>query len=113
MSRQIPTILRNSATIYSNSHQNSGRNERVVLPGSGGSFRKGAEFLLVSLARGLGSGSGGWLPLGSQGKKGKGLGRAGGVGTYKGTGKSMRMRLSKRLFSRLLFSFSPRNGTDL
>ena len=40
-------------------------------------------------------------------EKGKGVGRAGGgVGTDKGTGKSMRTRLSKLPFSKLPLSFS-------
>ena len=52
----------------------------------------GCEFLLVSLGEGFGSGSGGWggLPVENKGKKGKGMGRVGGgVGTCKGTGKSL------------------------
>ena len=60
-------------------------------------FAKGCEFLLVS--RGEGSGVrfrwvGGGFLVKNEGKKGKGVGRVGGVvGTGKGTGKSMRMRL--------------------
>ena len=40
-------------------------------------------------------------------QKGKGVGRVGGVGTGKGTGKSMRTRLSRLPFSKLPFSFCP------
>ena len=62
---------------------------------------------MVSLGRGLGSGSGGWwgggLPVEMR-EKGKRGGEGGWwVGTDKGTGKSMRTRLSKPPFHKLPF----------
>ena len=44
-------------------------------------------------------------------ERGKGVGRVGaGVGTGKGTGKSVRTRLSKLPFSKLPWSFSPKES---
>ena len=49
-----------------------------------------------------------WVFLWKLKEKGKGVGRVGGgVGTDKGTGKSMPTRLSKLPFGKPLFSFSP------
>ena len=60
----------------------------------------------------MGSGvGGGGLPVGNE-ENGKGVERAGGgVGTSKGTGKSMRMRWSKLPFSKLPFDFFPINDS--
>ena len=72
-------------------------------------FAKDCEFLGVpgggGWAQPLGPGSGGWWGVVFPQKvreNGKGVGR-GGVGTGKGTGKSMHTRLSRRPFSKLPF----------
>ena len=75
---------------------------------------RGCEFLLVSLGEGFGVGfrwvAGGGFPVENEGKGeggGGGGGRErGGVGTCKGAGKPMCMRLSKLPFSKPPFSFS-------
>ena len=51
---------------------------------------------------------GGGFPVGNQGEGARGGEGWGGVGTGKGTGKSMHTRLSKLPFSNLPFSFSPK-----
>ena len=81
---------------------------------TGGSFRKGCEFLSVSLGRGSGSGSGGWWGGGTvfllkTREKGKaGVGRVGdGVGTGKETGKSMRKFRQNCLLANYSLVFCP------
>ena len=73
-------------------------------------FAKGCDFSLVSMEGVWGwvqVGGGGWLSwwiMRAKGKVGGGWGR--GVGADKGTGKSMRTRLSKLPFSKLPLSLS-------
>ena len=52
-------------------------------------------------------GCGGWFPV--ENKRRRGGGGGGGVGTGKGIGKSMRTRLSKLPFSKLLFCLFSNN----
>ena len=63
------------------------------------------------MRRRLQVGGGGGFSVEDDGKTGKGVRRVGGgVGTGKGTGKSMHMRLSKLTFSKPPLSFSPNLG---
>ena len=85
----------------------SGRNKGVVL--AGGSFRKWVRVPIGVLGGGVWGRvqvSSGWVVF-LLGKQGKSVG-GGGVGTGKGTGKSMRTRLSKPPFSKLPFNSQDR-----